>query len=115
VFGADTLRDFCYIEDVANAFAGLALANRLSWDIYNISAGRAYSLREACTILKDLVPTFEWETTEYPEQADVTVFPTQARGPMDISRLRDDTGFQPSHDLPTGLERYLEWLRHRGP
>jgi len=115
VYGADTLRDFCYIDDVANAIAELTAAHRLSWLVYNISAGTAHSLREACTALSELAPGFAWEISDYPDLADVAVCASQERGRMHIVRLQHDVGFQARYALKSGLQRYLDWLRDHGP
>jgi len=32
------------------------------------------------------------------------------RGPLDINRLRQDTGFKPSYDLPKAIADYTDWL-----
>jgi nucleoside-diphosphate-sugar epimerase len=114
LYGADTARDFCYIEDVANAFAELTLADRLSWPVYNISAGTAHSLREACTALSELAPGFAWDITNDPALADITVYAPQERGCMQIRRLQEDVGFQARYALKSGLQRYLDWLHDNG-
>jgi nucleoside-diphosphate-sugar epimerase len=40
-------------------------------------------------------------------QADVRMVPSQERTPLDISRLREDTGYKPRYDLSTGLAAWL--------
>ena len=111
ICGADFLRDFCHIDDVADAFAGLMLADTLSWDVYNVCAGTAHTLRETCETLHAIEPRFSWTTTDDANAADLAVRPPSERGIMDIARLRQDIGFAPRYDLKTGLRSYLDWLR----
>ncbi|MCZ7567135.1 MAG: NAD(P)-dependent oxidoreductase [Ardenticatenaceae bacterium] len=111
IWGAERLRDFCYIEDVAEAFARLALADRLRWTIYNAATDRFVTVRDALETLVRLCPGFGWSEAADREAADVAVLPSQERAPLDLSRLQEDVGFAPIHDLASGLRAYLAWLR----
>ncbi len=103
-------RDFCYIDDVSEAFVRLALADHLAWDVYNVAGDRAYRVCEALDALASLVPGFEWVEADV-ETADVVTLPPSVRGNLDMSRLRDDCGFVPRFTLADGLAAYLAWLR----
>ncbi len=111
IYGADRLRDVCYIEDVADAFCRLTLAERLNHTIYNVSAGTAYSLRAISIAIAMLVPGATWVTAETADTADLVVGPAGERGSMRIDRLRADLGFQPKYSLHDGLAHYLAWQR----
>ena len=110
VFGADRSRDFCYITDVAEAFARLALADTLRYDVYNVAGERAATVREVCDALCTLAPDFSWSECEQ-QVADVVAMPGSERNTLDLSRLRDDVGFVPRYSLLDGLTEYLAWLR----
>jgi UDP-glucose 4-epimerase len=34
---------------------------------------------------------------------------------VDLTRLRDDTGFEHSYSLETGIQEYVSWLRAGNP
>lgn len=110
IYGADRLRDVCYIDDVAEAFCALTLAERVSHTLYNVSAGSAHSLRAIAAAVAELLPGLVWEPVATPEAANLVVHPPSERGPMDLSRLRDDLGFTPRYGLREGLAAYLAWL-----
>jgi nucleoside-diphosphate-sugar epimerase len=110
IFGAERLRDVCHIDDVAEAFSGLALAETLNHTIYNVSAGTAHSLRQIAAALDPLAPGLRWTPAETPAAADLVVLPPSERGPLDLSRLHADLGFRPQWSLEAGLARYLDWL-----
>lgn len=114
IYGADRLRDVCHIDDVTEAFCGLALAGRLSHTVYNVSAGTAHSLRAIAAAVAGLLPGAEWIPAATPAEADLVVRPPSERGPMDLSRLRADLGFAPRYTLEGGLAAYLAWLRSAG-
>jgi nucleoside-diphosphate-sugar epimerase len=111
IYGAERLRDVCYIDDVADAFCALTLAKRLDHTIYNVSAGTAHSLSEIAAAVAALVPGAAWAPAETPEDADLIVRPPSERGPMSLGRLRADTRFAPRFTLQEGLAHYLAWLR----
>jgi UDP-glucose 4-epimerase len=98
--------DVCYVKDCARAIAMLQLAPRLNYRTYNIASGRAVTNREVAAALKELVPDARIEVPE-------------GRGPagsgqpawLDITRLREDTGYQPAYDTGRAVADYLAWLR----
>ena len=110
-YGSERLRDFCYSVDVGEAFAGLALADRLNWDVYNVASDTPATVRDALNALVALCPGFEWQEVDGPDETDVVTLPSQVRAPLDLSRLREDVGFELRYDLAGGLEAYLAWLR----
>lgn len=111
LFGAERLRDVCYIDDVAEAFCGLALAERLEHQLYNVSAGTAHSLAEIAAAVAALLPGPGPTLLAEPDDADLIVRPASERGPMDLGRLHADLGFTPRFSLQDGLAHYLAWLR----
>jgi nucleoside-diphosphate-sugar epimerase len=110
IFGVDRLRDVCYIDDVAEAFSRLALAETLNHPVYNVSAGTAHSLRQIAAAIDALAPGGRWTPAETPEAADLVVLPPSERGPLDLTRLQTDLGFSPQWSLEAGLAQYLGWL-----
>jgi UDP-glucose 4-epimerase len=111
IYGTERLRDACYIEDVADAFCRLTLAERLAHTRYNVSAGTAHSLRQIAAVVAELVPGATWLPAATPEEADLVVRSPSERGPMSLARLRDELGFAPRYGLREGLADYLAWLR----
>ena len=109
IYGADRLRDACYVADVADAFARLTLADTPLHAVYNVSSGSAFPLGEIAATLQELVPGWSWRRASEAGAADVAVRASGERGPMDISRLRE-IGFVPRYGLREGLQSYLDWL-----
>ena len=84
----------------------LQLAPRLSHRTYNIASGRVLTNREVAAAVKKLVPDARIELPEGRSPA----------GPghpacLDITRLREDTGYQPAYDTERAVADYLAWLR----
>jgi UDP-glucose 4-epimerase len=98
--------DMCYVKDCGRAIALLQLADQLSHSTYNIASGRATTNKELTVAIKKVVPDAQ---IELPEGRD-------PNGPghdiyLDITRIRQDTGYQPAYDTERAVADYLGWLR----
>jgi UDP-glucose 4-epimerase len=95
----------CYVKDCARAIALLQLAPRLSHRTYNIASGAVLANGDVAAALRQLVPDAR---VELPEGR------APGSGPelcLDITRLRQDTGYQPAYDTDRAVADYLTWLR----
>ncbi len=97
-------RDFCFVGDVARANLLAATTNELDGLPVNVGSGRATTIREVAAMVSGAL--------------DIPIEPV-TRGEFrpgemrhltsDISRARS-AGYEPTVDLATGVERYLEWI-----
>ncbi|MEU4739442.1 NAD(P)-dependent oxidoreductase [Actinosynnema sp. NPDC023658] len=94
--------DLCYVKDCARAIALLQLADRLDHRTYNVASGRATSNAEVIAAIKEVVPD---------ARVDLPTGGTGGRAYLDITRLRQDTGYEPAHDTGRAVADYLAWLR----
>ena len=109
--GREFVRDYTHVEDASLIWRYLTLASDLSYDVYNVSAGVAYSLGDVLDTLHGLDPTFSYSYAAPGQDADVEITPEGERGALDITRVSTEFGFSPKYDLRRGLESYLEWAR----
>ena len=98
--------DMCYVKDCGRAIALLQLAPQLSYRTYNIASGRVLTNREIAATVKRLVPDARIELPEGQNPAG----PGQEVW-LDITRLREDTGYQPAYDTEGAVADYISWLR----
>ncbi|ATB41485.1 epimerase [Cystobacter fuscus] len=94
--------DLCYVKDTGRAIAILQLAERLNYRTYNVASGRATTNAEVVAAIKTVVPDAQLE------------LPTGKPTPhnyLDISRLQQDTGYQPAYGTQRAAENYITWLR----
>lgn len=109
--GREFVRDYTHVEDASLIWRHLTLASDLDHDVYNVSAGVAYSLAKVLETFHELDPSFSYSYAAPGQEADVEIAPEGERGALDIIRVSTEFGFSPKYDLRRGMESYLEWAR----
>jgi nucleoside-diphosphate-sugar epimerase len=105
VAGPDTLRDWTHVDDVAGGIWALLQAPRWNYPVYNLSLGRGIPFRTVVDAFMARGLHATW--IDDPAAADIALAPSQARLPLDITRLQSDTGFTPQIDFAHGVARLL--------
>ncbi len=99
---AEDSTDLCYVRDCGRAIALLQLADQLSHRTYNVASGRATTNAEVVAAIRKVIP-------------DAAIgLPAGGTGPqdyLDITRLQQDTGYQPAYDTERAAADYIAWLR----
>jgi UDP-glucose 4-epimerase len=98
--------DVCYAKDCGRAIALLQLTPRLNHRTYNVASGRMLTNGEVAAAVRRLVPDARLELPEGGSPAG-----SGRDSFLDISRLRDDTGYEPAYDTERSVADYLAWLR----
>ena len=97
--------DLCYVKDCGRGIALLQLAERLCHGTYNVADGRATKNSEAIDAIRSVLPA-----------ADIELPPGRdPAGPgrdthLDITRIKQDTGYQPAYGIWRGMADYIGWL-----
>jgi len=95
-----------YVKDCARAIQLLQMADKLSQRIFNISSEAPMKYREFVEAVKKVVPN---------TQIDLPPGHGPRNRPnayMDISRLKQEVGYQPEYSLEQGVREYIDWLRN---
>ncbi|PKB68630.1 MAG: hypothetical protein BZY82_00155 [SAR202 cluster bacterium Io17-Chloro-G3] len=100
-------RDYTYVTDIAGGIRALLEASSVHFDVYNNSAGVWITLGDIIDALQELVPGIE--LVETPSKNPGITSGAGTRGPLDVSRLRNDIGYTAKYDLLSGLREYIEW------
>ncbi len=102
-------RDAVYVADVAGGIAAILLADRLSYDAYNVGWGRGTLAKQAMAALGQIFPNLRVEWC--PDRPSPWSGAGAVAGPLQCDRLRQDLGWRPRYDLDSGLAEYIKWLR----
>jgi UDP-glucose 4-epimerase len=103
---ADDGIDLCYAPDCGRAIALLQLSEQLSYRTYNVAAGRVTTYAEIAAAIRKIIPDAQ---IDLPDGRD-------PNGPghdtyLDITRIHQDTGYQPAYDTERATADYIGWLR----
>jgi UDP-glucose 4-epimerase len=94
-----------YVKDCAKAIVLLQMASKLPHRIYNISGDRPIQYQEFIDTVKRLAPGFQIKL----EPGHGPRYRPNAY--LDITRVREEVGYQAEYDLERGVAEYLQWLR----
>jgi UDP-glucose 4-epimerase len=98
--------DLCYVRDCGRAVALLQLAERLNYRTYNVAAGRVTKNKDLAAAIKKVIPDADIDLPagRNPDGPGRDVY-------LDISRIHQDTGYQPAYDTERAIADYIGWLR----
>jgi UDP-glucose 4-epimerase len=99
---AEDSLDLCYVKDTGRAIALLQLADHLNHRTYNIASGRATTNAEVAAAIRRAVPDAHVDLPSGGETRQAW---------LDITRLREDTGYAPVWDTERAAADYIGWLR----
>jgi len=101
----EQIRDYLYVQDVADAFVALLESDVVG--AVNIASGYP-------VVLKDIIYKIAGKLNR-PDLVQLGVVPTSANEPRllvaDTGRLFDEVGWQPKYDLDHGLEQTTSWWK----
>ncbi|MFC1863543.1 NAD-dependent epimerase/dehydratase family protein [Thermodesulfobacteriota bacterium] len=105
--GADHADDVVYARDVGHALALGCLSTKVTQPVFNIGTGRLTTLTEMADAVRDLFPNAAIEIG--PGRAELMTGRLDCV--MDISRAREELGYEPRYDPLTGVRDYVETMR----
>lgn len=105
-----TERDVTAAGEVARAVVALLHAPALAHRVYNLGAGRGYTMPEILSALQCAVHEARWRFVPA-DEAQIGFGIGARRGPLDMTRFRSDLGFGLVDDLVAHLAMYRDWLR----
>lgn len=94
-----------YVKDCAMGIQLLQMADKLSHWIYNISGDRPITFREFAEVVKKLAPSTQ--ISLQPRHSPRN----RPNAYMDVTRIKEEVGYQPQYDLGWGVAEYIDWLR----
>lgn len=102
------IRDFLYVQDVADAFVAL-LESEIT-GVVNIASGKPVSIKEVVYKIG--------EKFGHPEMIRLGAIPASPQEQKllvgEVGRLSNEVGWLPKYDLDTGLELTIDWWKSIG-
>lgn len=97
------VRDFVYVEDVADLFSRAALSDQTG--VFNVGTGRGLSLNDIITTIQSVVGCKL--PVKYTGNREIDIPASY----LDISAIKRSFGWFPQTDLETGIARTWEWTQ----
>jgi UDP-glucose 4-epimerase len=108
IFGdGEQSRDFTYVENVVEANMLAMEADVAPGRVYNVACGEAVTLNQLFAELREIVDSDLQPVYAPPRAGDVR------HSLADLTRTRQDLGYEPSVELREGLSRSVKDLRDR--
>lgn len=99
------MRDFIYVDDVVDAVMTV-VEKAPTGRPYNAATGHGTTVTELVETITDIYgysPEFNYDVTK------PTMIPIRL---VDVSRIKDELGWEAKHDLRTGLEKTIDWYKN---
>ena len=99
------VRDFVYVDDVVDGLLQV-VEKRPNANSYNVATGKGTSITELVKIITDIYgyqPEFKYDLSK------PTMIPKRL---MDVSKIKNDLGWEAKYDLRAGLEKTIEWYKN---
>jgi nucleoside-diphosphate-sugar epimerase len=103
-------QNWIHARDIAKGLLLLLEAPDLQHDTYNV-VGEAVSQERLINAVVAAVPGTKVEWVRNEDEANVPMSGSRNRAALDNRRLWQDTGFQPSFTIETGILDYVTWQR----
>jgi UDP-glucose 4-epimerase len=98
-------RDFTYVANAVQALIKAAEAPGISGNVYNVGTGQSVTVLDLVAALNHLLGTHLMPQHLPPRTGDVRF------SRADISRSREDLGYEPTVSFEEGLRETLRWYR----
>ncbi|MBX6329555.1 MAG: NAD(P)-dependent oxidoreductase [Pseudolabrys sp.] len=113
-YGADAKDDFIYNKDSASGIFLATVAEKVPSRVYNIGSGCGVGLNDIAAAVRKRIPN---AVIEIGPGDNFLGMPYQPHGVYDITRARNELGFEPKFDIDRGIADYiasLERMRAQG-
>jgi UDP-glucose 4-epimerase len=105
------VRDYIYVDDLAEAFLTVAADDRTSGETYNLGSGVGSRFREMAEIIAEEIPGTVVQSVPWPPDR---VFVETGDYVTDLTKLSSTTGWKPQVFLREGIARTIAFYRqHR--
>lgn len=109
VAGGNQKYELVYLKDVVKAITLACFATKLKHRVFNISSGEMVTLQEVAEIVKSYIPDAKMEIASGSDLA----FPGGLPAQCDISKAREEIGYEPDFKKKEALKDYMEQILKR--
>lgn len=108
LYGPQIRRDWVFTREVSQCIYQLFICRRWSYPAYNIGSGTTVAFDEVVAPFIQNGLRVEWVSR--PEEAEIAMTGASARAALDMTRLKEDTGYSPRFSYEKGVAELLDSL-----
>ena len=101
--------DHPYVKDTAGAVRAMLEVPALNYPVYNISTGQPTTMLGMVDAIREAYPQVRF-VEPLPKEDPTKDNPRV----LDITRMREDLGYEPKYDMVSGLKDYIQWRQSFG-
>jgi len=106
--GGKLIRDFNYVEDVADAFISAALSNKSDGKVYNLGGEKQFTLKQFADLLIKYSGKGTVKSEELPKNLKkVSIGDSYS----DYSKIFNELGWKPETSLEEGMRKTIDFFR----
>ena len=109
--GAQAKEEWCYTKDCARGAVLACLADRHRFKQYHIGTGESHNMLEVVQKVRNIIRGAQIEIGEDPDYYGTGFMYNYI---LDISRAKEDLGYEPMYPLEQGIQDYVLLLRRLG-
>lgn len=98
--------DWTYVADLARGIQLVHAAEKLPNNTYNVGSGRATSTKRIFEAVQKAIPGARCSALKPGRSGAMPMNPV-----MDLSRIRQDVGYEPEYDIDSGIAAYVDHLK----
>jgi nucleoside-diphosphate-sugar epimerase len=113
--GGDTTIDYTYIKDHARGLIQALQAKPTKSSVFNLSGGKPVSVFQITEVLKRVFPKLPIEVGpgHVGEVASLANWERVVRPANDVTRAKEEFGYNPQYGIEKGIPAYAAWLQER--
>ena len=108
VSAGDQIRDFCYIDDVAEALLILVQEKKARGEVFNVASGTGTTIRSMIEMVQSTTGAGKPVFGEIPYRSGENMSLV-----ADIEKISSRTGWLPTTSLQTGVETTVDWFKDK--
>lgn len=105
--------DNIYVKDCARGVIMLHKTETLKHRVYNLGMGKLTTFGEIRDAIERLSPGTRISLGSNLGDVTPTKSPLDINACLDMTRMREELGFEPEYDIDKGMAAYMAWVRDR--
>ncbi len=105
--------DNIYVKDCARGVILIHIQKTLKHRVYNLGLGRLTTFGEIRDAIQKIAPGTKITLGSNLGDITATKSALDINACLDISRIREELGFEPEYDIEKGMRAYITWLKEK--